>query len=92
MRMPSITAVTEALKGARADARKYLEENEEAMDVRLQVYPEGYWAIRTGSSDYDLDHKGWWGAGAVSKEDTVEDLRVLAKSLIGQVEEHKASC
>ena len=33
-----------------------------SMEVRLQVYPDGVWAIRYGDSGYDSDHHGYWGA------------------------------
>ncbi len=34
-------------------------------DVRLQVYDTGLWMLRWGSSDYDQDHRGYWGASCV---------------------------
>lgn len=54
------------------------------VDVRLQVYPDGDWAIRTGSSDYDLDHRGYWGASSIAPSDSDEMTRALARDLIGQ--------
>lgn len=33
-------------------------------DVRLQVTPDG-WRLWWGLSDYDLDHRGFWGASSV---------------------------
>jgi hypothetical protein len=35
------------------------------IDIRLQVYPDGAWAIRTGDSSYDTDHHGYWGVGSL---------------------------
>lgn len=91
MRFPSIASVTAALRGAREEARKYLNAGED-MDVRLQVYPDGAWALRTGLSDYDQDHRGFWGAGAVTDSSMVKDLRQLAKDLLEQVQDAYASC
>lgn len=49
-------------------------------DVRLQVH-NGRWSLHTGSSDYDQDHRGYWGASSVSPtadralvEDIADDL------------------
>jgi hypothetical protein len=44
------------------------------MDVRLQVYPNGQWAVRTGDSQYDQDHRGYWGAGFLSWDSDCEEL------------------
>lgn len=60
------------------------------MDVRLQVYPDWQWVIRTGDASYDLDHHGYWGAGEVSISDTREDLTALANDLIDQAMESLA--
>ena len=34
-------------------------------DVRLQLYDDGSWCLRSGPSDYDQDHGGYWGASCV---------------------------
>lgn len=43
-------------------------------DIRLQLYPDGDWAIRWGSSDYDQDHRGYWGASTVSVGDNYASI------------------
>ena len=86
LRFPSIAHVTEALKEAREEAVRYLNEGED-MDVRLQVYEDGAWALRTGLSDYDLDHRGFWGAGSVTATSLVKELRDTAKDLLEQVKD-----
>jgi len=88
MRLPSIVSVRSALKDVRDDIQGEVE----AVDVRLQVYPDGAWAIRVGPSDYDLDHHGWFGAGSVSPDDKIRDLDASARDLIDQIRDAKASC
>jgi hypothetical protein len=56
-------------------------------DVRLQVYDTGEWAIRYGSSDFDLDHRGRWGASSVPGNSKRFNSRDTAKDLISQVNE-----
>lgn len=86
--LPSIVSVRMALKGVREEIRTE-RECVDGIDVRLQVYPDGSWAIRVGPSDYDLDHRGFWGAASVSPTDKVKDLDDTARSLLDQVVEHK---
>jgi hypothetical protein len=88
MRFPSIASVVAALK----QAREEVDPGEDMMDVRLQVYSGGAWALRTGSSDYDQDHRGFWGAGSVTASSMVKDLRQTAKDLLEQVQDAYASC
>ena len=56
------------------------------VDVRLQVWPNGGWAIHTGPSDYDQDHRGFWGCSCISWER--QDLTEIARSLIDQAKDH----
>lgn len=51
------------------------------IDVRLQVYPSGHWAVHLGPSDYDSDHRGYWGASSISPR---SNCKKLAKELIEQ--------
>ena len=93
MRFPSIASVTAALKEARGEARKYLNAGEgEDMDVRLQVYEDGAWALRTGLSDYDQDHRGFWGASSITGGCLIKHLRDTAADLLEQVRDAHASC
>jgi hypothetical protein len=88
MRFPSIASVEAALK----QARQEVDPGEDMMDVRLQVYEDGSWAIRTGLSDYDQDHRGFWGAGSLTASSMVKELRDTAKGLLEQVRDAYASC
>jgi len=60
------------------------------LDVRLQVYPDGRWAVRFGSSDYDQDHHGYWGASSVPGSGKRFDAVAVAKDLIEQAKEQYA--
>lgn len=58
------------------------------LDVRL-VFHEGNWEVKTGDSQYDTDHRGFWGYGSLSydiePEDLTEAMTVLATDLIAGV-------
>lgn len=75
-----------------AELRKINANIEGETDVRLQVYDNGHWAIRTGSSDYDQDHRGYWGASLLPGVVRGEMVRFssirTAKELLAQVKEH----
>lgn len=58
IKFPSIETVSAELRAINANV-------EGECDVRLQVYPDGQWAVRSGLSDYDQDHRGFWGASTV---------------------------
>lgn len=87
VKFPTLRAVTTALLGVRAEARQ---DREEEYDVRLQVTERG-WQVHVGSSDYDLDHHGVWGASTVGQLDPVGELRETARSLLEQCREAYAS-
>lgn len=53
-------------------------------DVRLRVY-NGSWYVYTGSSDYDQDHRGVWGASCLSYDR--QNLTDLARDLIEQAKD-----
>jgi hypothetical protein len=55
------------------------------VDSRLQVY-DGWWALRTGSSDYDTDHRGYWSSSSIPYRCTREQSRVIARELIEGLE------
>jgi hypothetical protein len=67
LRFPSIDAVARALRdvSANVECDPPVDGEPSGCDVRLQVYPEGVWWIRYGLSDYDQDHRGYWGASSV---------------------------
>lgn len=77
--VPTVEAVTSALR----DVRDYLRRHGfTESDVRLQVH-DG-WTIHHGSSDYDQDHRGMWGAGSVGARDSLASLRETARGLVSQ--------
>ena len=57
-------------------------------DVRLRVH-DGSWYVYTGSSDYDQDHRGAWGASSLSYGR--QNLTDLARDLIEQAKDDYAS-
>lgn len=83
MRFPSIKAVAVELLTINREA-------DDECDVRLQVYPDGSWAVRFGSSDYDQDHHGYWGASCVPGGRRRFMSRDVARDLIDQAREQYA--
>jgi hypothetical protein len=65
------------------------DEDNHSTDVRLQVYPDGQWALRTGDSSYDHDHRGYWGAGWLTHD---TDCDALAADLLAEAQDHHAQC
>jgi hypothetical protein len=53
-------------------------------DVRLQLHEDGSYDIHTGCAQYDLDHRGYWGAGTLARERSPQDRIDLARDLIEQ--------
>lgn len=58
-------------------------------EVRLQVL-RGSWAVHTGDSQYDTDHRGLWGSGEVGRRDSRSTLDDLAGDLIQQAEDQES--
>lgn len=83
MKFPSIRDVAHDLRVINKDV-------ESECDVRLQVYPDGEWAIRYGLSDYDQDHRGYWGASSVPGSGKRFDSMFVAQDLLDQAQEHHA--
>lgn len=83
---PSAEAVTDALREVATSPYVDLTDGADC-DVRLQVYPSGAWAIRYGLSDYDQDHRGFWGASVIDAE---TNLTRTAQDLIDQAREDAA--
>lgn len=83
IQVPVELAVARALQNVVA----LLDETNPDTDVRLQVYPNGEWAVRYGPSDYDQDHRGHWGAASVHYGMDLERLLEVAAYLREQVEE-----
>jgi hypothetical protein len=91
--LPSVDEVAIALRDIRdfLDPSDFPEEtsDEEATncEVRLQVWPDGEWKVRWGLSDYDQDHRGYWGASAISPTDSDKAIYDTAIDLLIEVED-----
>lgn len=83
IRMPTVSEVAKNLVGI----NKYDGDEDEGIDVRLQVYEDGQWAVRFGSSDYDQDHRGFWGSSSVPGSRKRFNSRAVAADLIDQCED-----
>ena len=89
-KLPSIANVRAALVAnqkylRRNFSRSEFEEKGEdfaGQDVRLQVWEDGNWAVHVGLSDFDQDHRGYWGASCLSYDR--QNLTELARELIDQ--------
>jgi hypothetical protein len=53
--------------------------------------PDGGWAVHWGPSDYDQDHRGYWGASSVPGNGRKFNARQTAKDLIEQAKEMRAT-
>lgn len=88
--LPTIVALIKSLKSEQRFMRKNYSKEELTeddfcgVDVRLRIR-NGNWFVHTGSSDYDQDHRGHWGASALPYGRT--NLKDLALDLLGQVRE-----
>ena len=88
-KFPSIKQVAEGLRAINANV-------EGECDVRLQVYEDGEWQLRWGLSDYDQDHRGYWGASSIPgcnpKTGIVArfNSKDVARDLIHQAKEQEA--
>lgn len=62
------------------------------IDVRLQVYPDGDWAVHSGLADYDTDHRGFWGSSSVPGNGSGQGFNPeeTARDLIAQCRDHHA--
>ncbi len=93
MRFPSIVDVAAYLRGIDTTHPETwsLPEDERWIDVRLQVWPDGTWAIHTGDSSYDQDHRGYWGASSLPMFGTGRfNARDTARELIDQAKDQQA--
>ena len=90
VRLPSIANVRAALHSSWKYLRRNFARSEFAtrggdfagQDVRLQVLDDGRWAVHVCPSDYDQDHRGYWGASCLSYDR--QNLTDLARDLISQ--------
>lgn len=84
-----LTGLTRQLHSISANVEKSDNPDDEYLDVRLRYF-QGEFYVYCGSSDYDCDHRGFWGAGMVGRKDTLKTCRELAYDLLEQVLEHYA--
>lgn len=89
MRFPKIDEVAAELRAINKQ-ESAPDGDDGGIDVRLQVYPDGNWAVRWGSSDYDQDHRGYWGASSVPGDNRRFDSKATARDLIDQAKDHRA--
>ncbi len=89
MKFPSIAEVSKVLRGINADLDRP-ELPGDWIDVRLQVLPSGAWGVRCGSSDYDQDHRGYWGVSSVPGGRCRFNSRRTARYLIDQAKDQHA--
>lgn len=83
-KMPGIKDVALVL----SERKHWIGQGQEC-EVRLQVYDDGGWAVRTGDSSYDQDHRGYWGSSYLTRR---TNCRELARDLIDECAEHAAQC
>ena len=57
-------------------------------DIRLQVH--NGWMVHTGDSQYDQDHRGYWGSGWVPAGCTQAQARDIARELVEEAADHEA--
>lgn len=90
MRFPTIEEVSAELR--RINKQDSADDGDDGgIDVRLQVHPDGTWTVNWGSSDYDQDHRGYWGSSSVPGDGRRFDSKDIARDLIEQAREHKAT-
>lgn len=63
--------------------------DEPFINVRLQCH-DGWSQLRTGDSQCDQDHRGFWGSSSVGQNLTFDGAVSIAKDLINQVLDHEA--
>lgn len=91
MRFPSIKDVAAELRSVNAMSFDESDDPEGlGIDVRLQVYENGDWAVRWGLSDYDQDHRGYWGASSVPGNNHRCNTTDIARDLIDQARDDYA--
>lgn len=84
IKFPSITVVAKVLSRCKV----YCEAGDEGgTDVRFQITDDSTWAIRTGDSSYDQDHRGCWGAGYLTRR---TNCRQLAYQLLEEAKDQAA--
>lgn len=87
IRFPAIRRIAEILFSLNKESidEEEVDPDDCGMDVCLQVFENGKWAIRFGSSD--LDHSGYWGAASIPGSRKRFNSMEVAKDLIEQAKE-----
>lgn len=62
-----------------------LRDGTDEMEVRLQVDPDGGSCVHAGDSQYDTDHRGFWGYGFLTLSTNCTEL---AKEMVEEAREH----
>lgn len=79
---PFLDAIASQLEVIQAMDFEPEEEGEEPfLDVRLRIF-DGSWEVLHGDSQYDPDHRGKWGYGAISES---SEAREVARELLTEV-------
>jgi len=88
MAFPTIPEVAAELRRINSSVET---EDDEGVDVRLQVHPDGGWNVHWGDSSYDQDHRGYWGSSSVPGDNRRFSSKDVARDLIDQAKEQKAT-
>ncbi len=80
-----ISRVYETLKILRDDKRLF--EEDEYLDVRVNINPEGDINILFGDSQFDTDHRGLGAYGSSNINYDDEFLLSVAKDLVNEIED-----
>ena len=93
----SFSAITRSLAASLREVRDEFKNDpdgdlasEDGLDVRLQIQEPGppvLWCLHYGSSDYDQDHRGYWGSSSLGADTTDEECLAIANELVDQAEE-----
>jgi hypothetical protein len=91
MRFPCVRAVAKVLRAENEWIKRNFSEVSKDredfwVDVRLQVWPDGTWALHSGDSSYDQDHRGYWGASSLNGHPF--NSMAVARQLIDDCKEH----
>jgi len=87
---PKLSEIVSELKWTNKDVKLSKADAAEGVDVRLQVMDDGEWILHVGLSDYDQDHRGYWGAAGVPGNGRRFNATAVARDLLEQAKEHHA--
>ena len=75
-----LNSAVEDIKSARDDFFCFDDTGDDSdyIEFRLYIRPEGSVEVCTGAPDYDIDHRGFCGAGSVSSGAKLKDIRAAA--------------